>query len=364
MLAINGRRPQTPYLFVPDRLRLREPEGPPARSRGRLECASVRHDRRVGVAATFDHYEQLVDAHRDALPHARLRPDALLDRLLRQPAAAEEPAPAGHAGVARRGDLRRHCRRRRARSTKPPGGSGCARAPARSHAGWATLVPGNHHDFITGTALDRVYEDEQVPRLQDAPRAGRSGAHQGDAPKSPPPSAAPRRRNDRGGVQPTRLCTARAGRGRRRHDGLPAGTTLQPSAEGGTPVRGAGAEPRLRDRRPRARVVPDEQRVTRDRSRPTGDGTSSRTQALRATIGRDAGWGLTSLIDKAPRHETIAAGAVANAFCRLQGRRRPVPLRERDAGCSLDRRRAGDRERRRRRWCSSRVRCVPVSWRR
>src|SRR5262249_57389464 len=39
---------------------------------------------------------------------------------------------------------------------------------AEVHAGWTTLVPGNHHDFITGTALDPVYENEQLPRLAAA----------------------------------------------------------------------------------------------------------------------------------------------------------------------------------------------------
>src|SRR5262249_13606909 len=46
-----------------------------------------------------------------------------------------------------------------------------ARVSARTaaiHAGWTTLVPGNHHDFITGTALDPVYETEQIPRLGTA----------------------------------------------------------------------------------------------------------------------------------------------------------------------------------------------------
>ena len=30
------------------------------------------------------------------------------------------------------------------------------------------LVPSNHHDFITGTALDDVYQSEQLPRLSAA----------------------------------------------------------------------------------------------------------------------------------------------------------------------------------------------------
>src|SRR5262249_24896768 len=43
---------------------------------------------------------------------------------------------------------------------------------AAIHAGWETLVPANHHDFVTGTALDPVYEDEQIPRLTAALASG------------------------------------------------------------------------------------------------------------------------------------------------------------------------------------------------
>ena len=42
---------------------------------------------------------------------------------------------------------------------------------ARSQAiaqGWESLLPSTHHDYITGTAVDSVYSEEQVPLLQAA----------------------------------------------------------------------------------------------------------------------------------------------------------------------------------------------------
>ena len=125
------------------------------------------------VAATFDHYEQLVDAHRDALRTRAFDPTPywtgyyasrpLLKSLHLQATQALLGAEifGAIADAAARDDEATWLQRVRARTDA-------------INAGWATLVPGNHHDFITGTALDRIYQDEQLPRLQDALAQGQA----------------------------------------------------------------------------------------------------------------------------------------------------------------------------------------------
>src|SRR4029450_13942341 len=98
---------------------------------------------------------------------------------------------------------------------------------AAIHAGWTTLVPGNHHDFITGTALDPVYETEQLPRLATAlaqGEAARTTARAGTAaalkpappggrraPKCLPPSSRARRTGLRPSWSSTRSALRVAG---------------------------------------------------------------------------------------------------------------------------------------------------------
>jgi alpha-mannosidase len=49
---------------------------------------------------------------------------------------------------------------------------GWTAADATIARGWADLVPSTHHDYITGTAANAVYADEQVPLLREALREG------------------------------------------------------------------------------------------------------------------------------------------------------------------------------------------------
>ena len=184
---------------------------------------------------------------------------------------------------------------------------------AEIHAGWTTLVPGNHHDFITGTALDPVYEAEQLPRLATALAQGetartRAAAEIAAAIRSRPSDAAttvvafnPLGFARRGLVEVPDAPTA----SRRADD--------QRSAEGGRlflarlPSLGYATEDRART----ALAAAD--RVSLEVS---SDGTSAvlENAALRATIRQDAGWGIVSLIDKRSRQELIPPGAVGNAF--------------------------------------------------
>jgi len=178
---------------------------------------------------------------------------------------------------------------------------------------WATLVPGNHHDFITGTALDRIYQDEQVPRLQEALAQGasvRTAAMTEIAAAITPQAPA------QGTVVVfNQLGFARAGLVEvpGETDGLPPGTTLQTSAEGGTLFIAQAPSLGYATGDSAATTVPDDQRVTVTVS-SDGAAVALENHALRATIDRDAGWGLMSLIDKQSGAEMLATGAVANTF--------------------------------------------------
>src|SRR5262249_55971680 len=163
-------------------------------------------------------------------------------------------------------------------------------------AAWATLVPGNHHDFITGTALDPVYQNEQVPRLQQA-------LAQGEAARTSAMSAVaaaitPLHAGTPAVVGFNQLGFARPGLAEvsGAADDLLPGATVQPSAEGGklfvaqVPSLGYATADQA------AAAVPSEQQVTLTMS-ADGGSVLLENAALRATISRAAGWGITSLID-------------------------------------------------------------------
>src|SRR5262249_35202809 len=112
------------------------------------------------VVASFDHYVQLVSGHRAEIPRRRF-----------------DPTPYWTGYYATRPLLKTmHLQTTRAllaADTVGPMADGAGRGDvdARSaaiHAAWTNFVPANHHDFITGTAVDAVYEGEQLPRLAAA----------------------------------------------------------------------------------------------------------------------------------------------------------------------------------------------------
>src|SRR5262249_53892194 len=166
-VATDGAAAATPYIFIPIGCDFARP--PP----DLLDIAAAWNAQayaRTGVwavAATFDHYAQLLNAHRAALPVRRF-----------------DPTPYWTGFYATRPLLKgMHLRATQALLAAETFGA-IADATARDnpdawraqvsartatiHAGWNTLVPGHHHDFITGTALDPVYETEQIPRLSAA----------------------------------------------------------------------------------------------------------------------------------------------------------------------------------------------------
>ena len=315
LVATDGAAAPTPYLFIPIGCDFARPRPDLLDWSAAWNADAYARTGVWAVAATFDHYAQLLNAHRKALPARRFDPTPywtgfyatrpLLKgmhlRATQALLAAETFGAIADATGRRDPDAWR------------------AQVSARTaaiHAGWTTLVPGNHHDFITGTALDPVYETEQLPRLATAARAGRGRARRRRAPRLRPPS---------GRARPTRPTTVVVfnplGFARRGLVEVPGPDTTsasrrsddQASAEGGRlflarlPSLGYATEDRART------ALAAAGRVSLD---VTSDGTSAvlENAALRATLRQDAGWGIVSLVDKRSRQELIPPGAVGNAF--------------------------------------------------
>src|SRR5262245_10004693 len=167
LVTIDGAAARTPYLFIPIGCDFARPRPDLLDMVAAWNADAYARTGVWAVAATFDHYAQLLHAHRAALPARRFDPTPywtgfyatrpLLKvmhlRATQALLAAETFGAIADATGRRDPDAWR------------------AQVSARTadiHAGWTTLVPGNHHDFITGTALDPVYESEQLPRLATA----------------------------------------------------------------------------------------------------------------------------------------------------------------------------------------------------
>jgi len=178
------------------------------------------------------------------------------------------------------------------------------------HAAWTMLVPSNHHDFITGTALDPVYEDEQLPRLSAALAAAETERTSASAeivaairPLSPDEADTT--------VVFNSLGFARRGLVEVSEQPAAPDAAAQASAEGGrlllarVPSLGYATEDR-------ARVRHDPGEASLD----ANDGATVvlENALLRATLRQDAAWGITSLVDKRSGDELIRAGEVGNAF--------------------------------------------------
>ncbi|HLK10014.1 MAG TPA: hypothetical protein VKW76_01395 [Candidatus Binatia bacterium] len=334
-VATDAAASRTPYIFVPVGCDFARPRPDLL---DLVDAWNAEEYRRTGVwavAATFDHYVQLLGAHRAALSTRRFDPTPywtgfyatrplLKGMHLRatQALLAAETFGAIADAVARR---------------DPAGWR--ARVQARTaaiHAGWESLVPGNHHDFITGTALDPVYEEEQIPRLAAALAAGESertrALNEIAAAIRPRPAAA---------TTATVVVFNQLGFARR---GLveiqgppgpsPAGLT-QASAEGGrlalvrVPSLGYATEDRARAStsaiEPASLVL-----------EPDGAVAVVENAFLRATLRRDAGGGITSLIDKRSGRELIAAGQVGNALVPYADQGGLYRFGSEMAGCSLE----------------------------
>ena len=310
LVTTDGAASRTPYLFIPIGCDFGRPRPDLLDMVAAWNAEAYARTGVWMVAATFDHYAQLLHAHRAALPAHRFDPTPywtgfyatrpLLKgmhlRATQALLAAETFGAIADATGRRDPDTWR------------------AQVSARTaaiHEGWTTLVPGNHHDFITGTALDPVYETEQLPRLGAALAQGetaRTRAFDEIAAAIRPrpsdaattvvvfnplgfarrelvevPEAAPRHSSDQASAERGRLFLARL------------------------PSLGYATEDR-------ARTTPDA--AGRVSLEVTSDGTAAvlENAHLGATIRQDAGWGIVSLVDKRSRRELIPPGAVGNAF--------------------------------------------------
>jgi len=167
LIATDGNASRTPYVFIPIGCDFSRPRADLLELVAAWNAGGYARTGVWAVAATFDHYVQLLAAHRATLPVRRFDPTPYWTGFYAtRPLLKTMHLRATHALLAAEtfSALADGAERRDADAWR-------ARVQARTaaiHAGWAALVPGNHHDFITGTALDSVYEDEQLPRLAEA----------------------------------------------------------------------------------------------------------------------------------------------------------------------------------------------------
>jgi alpha-mannosidase len=311
LVGIDGAAARTPYLFIPIGCDFGRPRPDLLDMVAAWNADAYARTGVWAVAATFDHYTQLLNAHRRALPIRRFDPTPywtgfyatrpLLKgmhlRVTQALLAAETFGAIADVTGRRDPDAWR---------------AQVERRTAEIHTAWTTLVPGNHHDFITGTALDAVYETEQLPRLAAALAQGESARTAACAEIA---AAIKPRPSDGAG---TVVAFNPLGFVRRGLVEVPAPATArgegdQASAEGGRlflarlPSLGYATEER-------ARTAPHAaERVSLD---VTPDGTTAvlENADLRATLRQGSGWGIVSLVDKRSRRELIPPGSVGNAF--------------------------------------------------
>jgi alpha-mannosidase len=323
-LAVNGPASPTPYLFVPIGCDFARPKPRLLDSARAWTNSQYERTGVWAVAATFDHYVQLIAPYRDALPVRHFDPTPYwtgyyasrpalktLHLVATQALLGAEIYGAIADGVYRAGER-----------------DWTDRVVARTralHQAWELLVPSNHHDFITGTAPDLVYQGEQVPRLGEALALAEAERDLALDEIAAAIAAAPRP-----GEQPVaifnQLGFARAGlveiadpmlgTAASVRTRLSASGAVQRSAEGGllfrAPAPSFGFETAyLSDAAAGPIAEADTASLT---SASDGRLIVLENAALRAEVSQDAGWGVTSLVDKHTGAELIAHGAVGNAL--------------------------------------------------
>ncbi|HXQ22467.1 MAG TPA: hypothetical protein VN812_12395 [Candidatus Acidoferrales bacterium] len=319
-LTENGPASPTPYVFVPIGCDFTTPKP------RLLDYASAWNQTDYAstgvwaVAASFDHYIQLIALYRDRLAKRHFDPTPYwTGYYASRPALKTLHLAATQAllGAEVFGTLADGLYRTNE-------GDWAARVTARTqaiHQTWQTLVPGNHHDFITGTALDDVYQSEQLPRLNAAVSQAQA---QRDAALDE--LAAAIASTPRPGEQPVAVFN-QLGFARTGLVELPdaafvatsvrtdasAGAVVQPSFEGGllfqAPAPSFGFETAYLHSDPAS----GEPAVTLT-SAADGGMITLENATLRAIVTRDTGWGIASLIDKASGTELIAPGEAGNAL--------------------------------------------------
>jgi alpha-mannosidase len=147
----------TPYLFVPVGTDFQPPKpGLPdyveAWNRDRYPGTGV-----YAVQATFEDYIRLVGFHRDELQHFQLDPNPyFMGFYASRPALKEMHRKLTYrlAAIEKLALIGRK--------------TAIAYPEEKLKALWQTVAFANHHDFLTGTAPDAVYQGEQIPMLENA----------------------------------------------------------------------------------------------------------------------------------------------------------------------------------------------------
>lgn len=344
-LADNGPASPTPYVFVAIGCDFAVPK---PRLLDYIDAWNASEYPQTGVwavAASFDHYAQLIGAYRDALPVRRFDPtpywtgfyasrpvlktvhDAATRTLL-----AAEVFGALADGI-ERGDSQAWRERVAARTQA-------------LHQTWETLVPSNHHDFVTGTAPDLVYHGEQEPRLAQAVAHAET---QRDAALAELAAAiAPSARTGEQAVAVFNALGFERDGLVELDDGADAAATavrtdagetvsVQRSADGrllfpaAAPsfgyatvyLTGGEARPAAGGRGATVTVSPD------------GSSIILENEVLRAELTRESGWGLGSVVDIASGAELIAAGAAGNVFVIYDDRGGLYRFGNEMSGCTL-----------------------------
>ena len=322
-LAVNGPASPTPYVFVPIGCDFAVPK---PHLLDYVRAWNETEYPRSGVwavAGTFDHYAQLIAAYRDTLPVRRFDPSPYwtgfyasrpLLKTLHYAATRALLAAEVFGALADGID----------RADAPAWRERVAARRDALHGTWETLVPSNHHDFVTGTSLDPVYQDEQVPRLSTALAQAEAQRDQALDDLAAAIAATP---GD--GEQAVAVFNAlgfeRAGLVELSAPGVDAAAVRAGAADGGTAQRSADGTLLFAAAAPSfgydtvylqggaAPVAADGSAVSVAVS-PDGGSIVLENAALRAEISRASAWGISSLIDKASGTEMIMSGAAGNTF--------------------------------------------------
>ena len=322
-LGANGPASPTPYVFVPIGCDFASPK-PRLLDYARAWNASEYARTGVwAVAASFDHYAQLLGHHRDALPHRRFDPTPYWTGFY-----ASRPALKTLHETATRTLLGAEVFAALAdgldRDDPAAWADGAAGRSAALHAAWEALVPSNHHDFVTGTAPDLTYRDEQVPRLAgalaqaEAARAAALDRLAGAIATTPDGGEHPVAVFNQLGFARDGLVELTADAGDavasvRDADGHR--RPVQRSAEGGL-LFAASAPSFGFDTVYLSDVEPDAPAAGHAEIVTAADGSTLElaNDQLRVTLARDVAWGLASIIDRAADRELLAPGQVGNAL--------------------------------------------------
>jgi alpha-mannosidase len=323
-LDVNGPASPTPYVFAPIGCDFAHPKAHLLDYVNAWNASEYAGTGVWAVAASFDHYAQLIASHRDALPILRFDPTPYWTGFY-----ASRPVLKALHYAATRALLAAEVFGALADGiTRADALAWSAQVAARTqalHQIWAELVPSNHHDYVTGTAPDTTYQGEQVPRLTDALAHAEVQRDQ-TLDDLAAAIAAPGRDGEQAVAVFNALGFERSGLVELADASVDSasvvrtdaadGGRVQPAADGGLLFSAAApsfgyASVHLHPGTPAPPAADESVSVT---GAPDGGSIVLENAALRAEITLASGWGVDSLVDKATGAELIAPGAPANVF--------------------------------------------------